>query len=136
MGKNVTAASRKLLWLMAVSATALHLPLASAQFGYPNQLSLPESDFVWTWGSRRSSSRNIEDFSVFGSDSGFRCDLRGQLRAGGMGSVSKLEIRDFESELRGQMRFISAASNKMNELEAQGALEWATLTCEKPKREE
>jgi hypothetical protein len=136
MSTNVTAVNPLLIWLMAASSTAFQVHLASAQFGYQNQLSLPESDFVWTWGNGRSSSRTVEDFSVLGSDSGFRCDLRGKLRAGGMGSVSKLEIRDFESELRGQMRFISAASNKMNELEAQGALEWATLQCEKPKREE
>jgi hypothetical protein len=115
----------------------LLLPLpGTAQIGYPGMSGIPESDFTWTWGNGRDSGREREDFSLFGSDSGFRCDLRGRLRASGMGTMSRFDIRDLESRIRNEPRFISAASNRMAELEAQGALQWATLQCAKPKREE
>lgn len=133
-----TAVFRDLIGLAAlgIASSVLLAPIASAQFGFPGALNLPENDFTWTWGNRRGSDRGFDDFSVLGSEAGFRCDLRGKLRAGGMGSISRFDIRNLENELRGQMRFISAASNRMSQMEAQGALQWATLECVKPKRED
>lgn len=134
-----TAATLRTLATLAAAvllASLLLPPPAAAQFGYPGVLNLPDNDFTWTWGRPRANNQGREDFSVVGSDAGFRCDLRGRLRSGSTGMVSRFDMRALENQIRDQMRFISAATNKMNELEAQGALQWATLQCAKPKREE
>ena len=74
------------------------------------------------------------DFSIFGSEAGFRCDLKGKLRFGSR--LSRMEIRKIESELRSSMSFISAVAWAMNDLDTRRELDWATLECEKRKREE
>lgn len=108
---------------------------ASGQFSsFPNQMNLPQNDFTWTWGNQQSNRGGPEDISMFGNEAGFRCDLTGKLRIGGR--VSRMDIRDMESEIRSAMSFITAASYAMNDLDAQRALEWATLKCVKPQREE
>ena len=122
---------------LALLAAVLPMVAAEAQFGYPGIQNIPENDFTWTWGNRRAANRGgQEDFSVFGSDAGFRCDLRGRLSVGSMGTVSRFDMRELESSIRNYQRFIVAAATRMNELEAQGELQWATLACAKPQRED
>jgi len=104
----------------------------AAQFGYPGQMNLPQNDFTWTWGDQRSAERDREDFSIFGNEAGFRCDLTGKFRPSGR--VSRLDIRELESSLRNNMRFIQGAANTMNQLDAQGQIDWAVLKCVKPQR--
>jgi hypothetical protein len=109
---------------------------ASAQFGAGlfNQMNLPQDDFVWTWGNQRSAGRGMSDISILGNEAGFRCTLTGKLRVGSQ--MSRTELRQFESDLRGQMRFIQSAAGAMNGLDVRGELEWAKLDCVKPKRKE
>ena len=135
---NIAARPSKSIGIIAVvllSATLL-LTTASAQFntGFGGQMRLPQGDFTWTWGNRNSAGRGIDDFSMFGSEQGFRCDLTGKLRVGSR--ISRMDIREVEREIRASANFVQAAANAMNNLNAQGALDWAALKCEKPKRDE
>jgi hypothetical protein len=101
---------------------------AAAQFGY----SLPKDDFTWNWGrGGEGVSQNFEDFNVYGTEAGFRCQLTG--RVGPAGRMSASDIRALEEELRSRLDFIYAAATYMNELEAQRLIDWARLACEKPE---
>ncbi len=119
---------------VALFASPLLLSPASAQFSsiYPRQL--PQDDFTWSWGDQNSSVGRLEDFSVFGSDQGFRCDLNGKLRV--TSTLSRTEIRQLESELRESMFFIQTAANTMYAMEQRRDLDWATLVCARPQRDE
>ena len=46
------------------------------------------------------------------------------------------DMRALESELRGRLDFIYAASNTMNQLDQQLQLDWARLSCAMPKDKE
>ena len=135
MSTDVTARSLKSIWVIAVIlfSNSLFLTTASAQYGtgFPGQMNLPQNDFTWTWGGRRSSRRGIEDISIIGNQAGFRCDLRGKLRVGSR--LSRMDVREIESDIRSSMSFVQAAANAMNNLESRGALDWATLECIKPQ---
>jgi len=97
-------------------------------------MNLPQNDFTWTWGNQQSNRGGPDDISMFGNDSGFRCDLNGKLRIGGR--ISRMDLRSVENDIRSAMNFITAATYAMNDLDGQRALEWATLKCVKPQREE
>ena len=103
---------------------------ASAQFGLGVQL--PQSDFIWTWGSNRRSG--AYDFSVVGSESSFRCDLQGKLRI--TASFGRTELRNLEAQLRSSMFFVQEAAYQMNVLENYGYLDWAILDCQRPVNED
>jgi hypothetical protein len=108
---------------------------ANGQFSsFPGQMNLPQNDFTWTWGNQRSNQGGPTEISMFGNDSGFRCDLNGKMRIGSR--VSRMDLRSMENDIRGAMSFITAATYAMNDLDGQRALEWATLKCVKPQREE
>ena len=47
-----------------------------------------------------------------------------------------MDIRKIESDLRSSMSFVSAVARVMNDLDARREIDWATLECEKRKREE
>lgn len=109
------------------------LNTVGAQFsgGFPGQMNLPKSDFTWTWGRKPNGEVRFEDFSVLGNELSFRCDLTGRLRIGSR--LSRMDIRNLENELRGQMSFIQSATYMMNNLDANRELEWATLECKLPE---
>jgi hypothetical protein len=115
-----------LAWLPAV---------ASAQFGFPGQYNLPQNDFRWVWGrdSEAAFSR-FEDFSIRGGESGFDCTLRGGLSPASR--MSRVEIRDLESDLRTSLFFIQSSANAMYILDQQRDLDWAVLECAKQEAEE
>ena len=102
---DVAASSRKSIRVVAVVlfSSSLFLSAVSAQFssGFPGQMNLPQNDFTWTWGNRSSAGRGMDDFSMFGDDSGFRCDLTGKLRVGSR--MSRMDMRDLESSIRSSM---------------------------------
>ena len=137
MGSNSGLAGSlpKSAWtvVLACFLSVFFLNTTSAQFGigFPGQMNLPQNDFTWTWGDQRSVRRGINDFSIFGSEAGFRCDLKGKLRFGSR--LSRMDIRGIESDLRSSMFFVRAAANAMNDLEARRELGWATLECERPQ---
>jgi hypothetical protein len=134
---DITASFRRAIAAIAavLLSNALCLSVASAQFGtgFPGA-SLPDQDFTWTWGDQRHAGRGIEDISALGNEAGFRCNLSGKLRIGS--GMSKMDVRGLESKLRGNVHFVQAAANAMNDLESRGELEWATLECVKPKRKQ
>ncbi len=135
MNSDVVASFSKSIWVIAavLFSSPLFLNSASAQFGagFPGQTSLPQNDFTWTWGNRNSGRRGIDDFSIFGNDADFRCDLTGKLQFSSR--LSRTDVRKLESDLRASNSFVQAAANAMNNLDARGELDWATLACEKPR---
>lgn len=138
INSDVEAGFRKAVSTIAVImlTSSCFLYTANAQFnsGLPGQMNLPRDDFTWTWGRKPSGETKFEDFSVFGSEGRFRCDLTGKLSIGTR--MSRMDIRDLESELRGQLNFIQSATYMMNNLDAQRQLEWATLECKLPEETE
>lgn len=140
MGSNSGFAGSfpKSAWTVVLTCflSVVFLNTTSAQFGigFPGQMNLPQNDFTWTWGDQRSGRRGIDDFSIFGTEAGFRCDLKGKLRFGSR--LSRMDIRKIESDLRSSMSFVSAVARVMNDLDARREIDWATLECEKRKREE
>jgi hypothetical protein len=135
---NIAARPPKSIGIIAVVLLSVPLLLttASAQFntGFGGQMQLPQDDFTWTWGDRSSAGRGFEDFSIFGNEQGFRCDLTGKLRLGTR--ISRMDVREIESGIRSSTYFVQAAANAMNNLDAQRELDWATLKCEKPKSDD
>jgi len=125
--------ARSRLVTIALISGWFFLTSASAQFssGIPGQMNLPQNDFTWTWGSQRPNPRDLEDISMFGNDSGFSCDLKGKLRVNSQ--ISRMDVRSLESEIRGNMSFVQAASYAMNDLDSRRELDWATLVCKKPE---
>jgi hypothetical protein len=115
----------------ALGAQSLPFSDAAAQLGL---YTLPRSDFVWNWGrvdlERRHGTADIE---LSGSESSFNCDLTARMRASSPMSMS--EVRELENELRTRLDFIYAASELMNYLEYQRALDWATLDCKRHEPE-
>jgi hypothetical protein len=138
VNEKLTAAIHKRSRLVAVVLVVSFSCLATvnAQFnsGFGGQMDLPKNDFTWTWGNQRNAGRGMDDFSMFGSEGGFSCDLKGKLSINSR--MSRMDVRSLESDLRTKMNFIQAAANAMNGLDAQRQLDWATLDCKKPKRSE
>lgn len=121
MKKTTTAAA---LTLAAVAALA---PAGGAYAQFSPFVTLPGNDFTWRWGDLERASRGIEDISINGTESGFRCDLTAKLSPSSRRTPN--EIREIESELRTSLYFIQAAANAMNVLDRQLELDWAELAC-------
>jgi hypothetical protein len=118
---------------LAAALAAPWLPLgdAAAQLGL---YTLPKTDFVWNWGrADPERRRGAGDIELSGSESFFNCDLTARMRASS--PMSMAEVRELENELRTRLDFIYAASELMNYLEYQRALDWATLDCKKYEAE-
>ena len=134
----VAASISKPIWIIAVVlfSSPLLQNTADAQFGvgFPGRMTLPQNDFTWTWGNRSRGGAALDDFSIFGTDEGFRCDLNGKFRVGSR--LSRMDARGIERDIRASNYFVQAATNAMNDLDARRELEWATLKCEKPQAEE
>jgi hypothetical protein len=106
----------------------LGLPmLAAAQLG---MYTLPKNDFVWRWGDE-SRQRTTGDFEASGGEAGFQCELIGEIHPGSR--LTPSEVREFENGLRTRMDFIYAAATSMNQLDFSNDLDWAVLTCARPK---
>ena len=88
----------------------------------------------WRHGCRVPRTEEADHLAVFGNEGGFGCDLTGKLRISSR--MTRMDIRNLESELRGQMNFIQTVAYRMNSLDAQRELEWATLECKKPEPSE
>lgn len=133
--QGTTLRRRRIAAFLGAAITAvLCAGIAEAQFGFglPGQRNLPQDDFTWTWGNPRGNKRGLDDISILGSDSGFRCNLTAKLSPGSR--LSRMDVRGLENQLRSNMNFATAAANAMNDLESRGELDWATLACTKPKR--
>lgn len=125
--------SRAIGPLVAVlAAQGLSVSDAGAQLGL---YTLPKDDFVWNWGEVDLDKRRfgVADIEVSGSESQFSCELTARMRPST--SLSPSEVRDVEHSLRTRLDFIYAASEAMNYLEYQRALDWATLDCKKYRPE-
>jgi hypothetical protein len=123
-------ADRSVATVAAVLSGALSLGTVNAQFS--PFVNLPQSDFTWRWGDwENSGTRRSEDFSVSGSEGGFRCDLIGRLSPGNR--MTDLQVRQMANDLSVSLYFIQAAANAMNVLDQQRDLDWAELACVKPQ---
>ena len=115
---NLAASISKPTWILAVvlSSSPLMLNTADAQFGFgiPGQMTLPQNDFTWTWGNRGRGGAALDDFSLFGTDQGFRCDLNGKFRVGSR--LSRMDAREIERDIRASNYFVSAVTYATNAL--------------------
>lgn len=104
---------------------------AAAQFGSVfGQFNLPDSDFTWIWGRRAETALGrAEDFSLAGSEGGFRCTLEGKMSPGAGWSMG--DIRELENQLNSSLFFIQSSANAMYTLDQQLDLDWAKLDCAK-----
>jgi len=94
----------------------------------PGLYSLPTSDFIWRWGQvQESRQQGPADIEVDGSEAQFRCELTAGMRASSTMTTS--DYRKMEQDLTTRLDFIYAASEAMNYLEQQLALDWAVLDC-------
>ena len=123
--------------LAAIGAQALPVSEAAAQV--PGLYSLPQSDFVWNWGTTDlERRRGAADISMHGGEAQFRCELNAQMRASS--TMTTTDYRQLEQDLSTRLDFIYAISEAMNYLENQRVLEWATLDCKEfepaPKSED
>ena len=123
--------------LAAIGAQALPVSEAAAQV--PGLYSLPQSDFIWNWGTTDlERRRGAADISMHGGEAQFQCELNAQMRASS--TMTTTEYRQLEQDLAGRLDFIYATSEAMNYLENQRVLEWATLDCKEfepaPKSED
>ena len=123
LSKSITVVATALVPALLFQSTA------TAQFGY----TLPPDDFTWHWGDIERAA-GMEDFSIDGHDGRFNCTLTGRLRPGSR--LSRMDMRQMESELQASIEFVRAAANAMYTLEQQRELDWATLACATPTRAE
>ena len=121
-------------WVLIIAASVAAPAASLAQI--PGLYQLPKNDFVWNWGrgGTEGAGGGFEDFSVNGSEGGFRCLLTGGMRPSSQ--YTPADMRALESELQGRLDFIYASSNLMNQLDQQLVLDWARLSCEMPKDKE
>jgi len=114
--------------LAAIGAQALPVSEAAAQI--PGLYSLPQSDFVWNWGTTDlERRRGAADISMHGGEAQFQCELNAQMRASS--TMTTTEYRQLEQDLSTRLDFIYATSEAMNYLEQNRVLEWAMLDCKK-----
>ena len=111
------------------------LPVAEADAQVPGLYSLPQSDFVWNWGSSDAERRRgPADLEVNGAEAQFRCELSARMRVSS--TMSEMDLRAIEQELLTRIDFIYAASEAMNALERQLVLDWAVLDCKEYEQAE
>jgi hypothetical protein len=123
------------IWGLIAAASIAAPAAALAQI--PGLYQLPKNDFTWNWGRgavEGAGGGGFEDFSVNGSEGGFRCLLAGRMRPSGQNTPA--DMRALESQLQGRLDFIYAASTLMNQLDQQLLLDWARLSCEMPQSKE
>jgi hypothetical protein len=95
-------------------------------------VTLPKSDFSWTWGDREDAvTARFPDFTLKGGEGGFVCDLNGKLALGRNWSLG--DVRELKNAIAENGFFIQASANAMSTLDFQRELQWARLDCEKPK---
>jgi len=117
-----------LVRIFVAGAMLLSAAGASAQLPIYN---LPNSDFRWTWGSISDPERQhgVPDFEVSGSEASFNCELTARLMPAS--SLSPMDVRDIENDLRGRLDFVYAVSTTMYNLDQSRYLMWAVLDCKK-----
>jgi hypothetical protein len=104
------------------------LPVAQAGAQIPGLYSLPQSDFVWNWGSSNlERRRGTADIEVNGAEAQFRCELSAKMRVSS--TMTQADLRQIEQDLNTRLDFIYAVSEAMNYLENQRVLDWAVLDC-------
>jgi hypothetical protein len=121
----------RIAWGLVVTAAPLFVFLgaARAQLGL---YTLPKDDFRWNWGDGGvDKQRGSPDIEISGGEAQFRCELTARLRPSS--SLSPSEIRDLENSLRVRLDFIYAASEALNYLDQNRALDWGVLDCKKPE---
>jgi hypothetical protein len=111
---------------LAILASAFSIA-ADAQVMLPMQL--PKNDFVWTWGKANAfeGTRAREDFSVVGTEAGFRCELTGRMSLSR--GTSPTEMRELEAQLQASLFFIQDSANLMYRLDTYREIDWAMLDC-------
>jgi len=117
--------------------STLGFAAAYAQFGqgFPGFVNLPDQDFTWNWGRTVDTVvSRAEDFSIRGSQAQFRCELSGRFSAGS--HYTSTDARELANRLQSSLFFIEDAAYTMDALDRQRELDWATLSCEEPKRDE
>ena len=118
---TIVAPAMLLAGLLCTDASAQRLP------GF---VTLPSSDFVWTWGRQSEAlNRRGSDFEISGSEAGFRCELAVKLHPAMR--VSRDEQRELEAALRTSLAFIQDTAYAMYILDQQRQLDWAVLDCDK-----
>ena len=114
--------------LATTGAALLYAASVSAQLPIYN---LPNSDFRWTWGSISNPERQhgAPDIEVTGSESFFNCELTARLMPAS--SLSPMDVRDIENELRSRLDFVYAVSTTMYNPDQSRYIMWAVLDCKK-----
>lgn len=115
--------------------TALVATGVSAQITIPNIVQLPTQDFVWNWGRVTAAGFDTPErpeFTIQGTESGFRCTLTGSFRLGSR-MRDFYEMREFEQSLSGSLYFIQDATETLNYYTQTNDLGWATLDCAMPE---
>ncbi len=121
----------------SVLLSTLGFAAAYAQFGqtFPGLVNLPDQDFTWNWGRTADTVvSRAEDFSIRGNQAQFRCELTGRFSAGS--HYTSTDARALADRLQSSLFFIEDAAYTMADLDRQRELDWATLACEEPKRDE
>lgn len=117
---------------------ALFASGVSAQLSIPNIVQLPTEDFIWNWGRVTAAGFDTPErpeFTIQGSEAGFRCTLTGSFRLGSR-MRDFYEMREFEQTLLGTLYFIQDATETLNYYTQTNDLGWATLDCAIPEESE
>lgn len=119
-----------LIATLAAAAATMALWPALAQFGL---YQLPKNNFIWRWGMSREDGKQtgFPDVDVQGTESGFFCHLTARFRVSS--TLSPMDMRQIESDLRTRLDFIYYVSQEMNYLDQTRSLDWATLDCKHPE---
>jgi hypothetical protein len=113
-----------------VSGTAL------AQLTVPRIVQLPRGDFVWNWGRSPGMDARIRpEFNVEGTEQQFYCTVTGAFRPGSR-MREFTNLREFETSLRSSLYFIQDTTDVLNGYYRANELQWATLDCKVPERNE
>ena len=114
---------------MFLIAGFFYLTIANPQ--YIGRMVLPQNDFTWNWGDEALARGGNRQLSMFGSESGFRCELNARMRL--TSRLSRQDIRSLENSIRDNVFFVQAVANSMYYLEIQRDLGYATLDCVRPQ---
>src|SRR5688500_5335978 len=94
---------------LAAALAAQVLPVDDAGAQIPGLYSLPQSDFVWNWGSNDPERRRgPADMEVSGAEAQFRCELSAKMRVSS--TMTETDLRDIERDLTTRLDFIYATS--------------------------
>jgi hypothetical protein len=115
----------------AIFITVGLLCFTTATPQYVGRMVLPQNDFIWNWGDEALGRGGIQQLSMIGSESGFRCELNARMRL--TSRLSRLDIRRIETSIRDNVFFVQAVANSMYYLDLQRDLGYATLDCVRPQ---